>query len=173
MHWCQDETLAAMSAVPVVGVLFRKAHKWYHNKTHHKCHHEGCHDEHAEHMTVDGEILAPNLPDREALAPGEVDAKFGNLATILLMFDRRMLKSYTFPDTSEFEWFLAPEDKLEARWKNKFFSWNGAEWHPIPDVIPPTKEELLDRAVELLRITLEERGSEASLSQVGKFLESL
>lgn len=49
MHWCNDENLALLSAIPVVGFYFRKLHAWYHSKIHHPCHHEGCAQPHVEH----------------------------------------------------------------------------------------------------------------------------
>lgn len=127
MHWCADETLAAMSAVPVVGYFFRRVHNWYHSKMHHKCHHEGCSLDHAEHLTSDGEVMLPNPPGRTVISMEAVDKLFGELATILLVFDRRLIKSYTFPEPSEFIWF-AQGKQLSARWKNKFFAWNGQDW---------------------------------------------
>lgn len=133
MHWCQDETLAAASAIPVVGVLFRKAHKWYHKASHHKCHNPGCEAHHLDH--VHEEVLLPNPTDRTVISVADVDHLFGQLATITLMFDRRLLKTREFPPLSEFVWFMKQEDDgvmldLSARWKNKFFVWDGTDWKP-------------------------------------------
>lgn len=127
-HWCSDETLAAMSVVPVVGALFRKAHKWYHQKTHHKCHQPGCEAEHLHHDHE--EHLMPNPPARDVISMEEVDQRFGQLATIFLMFDRKLLGTNFFPATNEFVWFLSSDDTLSARWKNEFFLWDGKDWKP-------------------------------------------
>jgi hypothetical protein len=133
MHWCQDETLAAASAIPVVGVLFRKVHKWYHKASHHKCHNAGCEAHHLDH--VHEEPLLPNPTDRAVISVAEVDHLFGQVATIMLMCDRRLLKTREFPPLSEFVWFMKQEDDgvmldLSARWKNKFFVWDGTDWKP-------------------------------------------
>jgi ParB/Sulfiredoxin domain len=37
-HWCPDETLMLMAAIPFIGHYFRKAHNWYHSKFHHTPH---------------------------------------------------------------------------------------------------------------------------------------
>lgn len=125
MHWCQDETLAAMSTVPVVGYLFRKTHKWYHEKIHHKCHEAGCESEHLDH--VETEELIPNPPDRETVPVEYVDIFHGSATTILLTCDRKLLGTRDFPTADQFVWF-EKDNKLSARWKNKFFEWDGKEW---------------------------------------------
>ena len=38
MHWCTDETLMLLAALPWLGYYFRKLHVWWHNKYHHKPH---------------------------------------------------------------------------------------------------------------------------------------
>ena len=52
MHFCQDEALAIMSAIPAVGVFFKKIHAWFHKKTHHKCHEKDCYEDHVEHKKI-------------------------------------------------------------------------------------------------------------------------
>src|ERR1700722_15840619 len=56
MHWCSDESLAVLSAIPVVGYYFRKLHIWYHNKSHHPCHEKQCNKTHAEHCFMPANI---------------------------------------------------------------------------------------------------------------------
>ena len=38
MHWCMDETLMLLAALPWLGYYFRKLHVWWHTKYHHKPH---------------------------------------------------------------------------------------------------------------------------------------
>jgi hypothetical protein len=158
MHWCSDESLAAASAIPVIGALFRKAHKWYHKKTHHKCHQAGCDAKHLHHIEVE-ESLVPNPPARDVISMEEVDQHFGQLATIFLMFNRKLLGTNFFPAANEFVWFLSPDDTLTARWKNNFFVWDGKDWNLDPECIPKpdpradTNESLrcdVENVVELL-----------------------
>jgi len=130
-HWCADESIAAMSTVPVIGFLFRKVHKWYHKVSHHKCHNEGCDAHHLNH--VHEEPLVPNPTDRSIITVTDVDRLFGQLATIILMCDRRLLNTREFPPLSEFVWFIKQESNgimldLSARWKNQFFVWDGTDW---------------------------------------------
>ena len=172
MHWCQDETYAVMSGVPVVGYFFKRIHKWYHNKTHHKCHHQGCESDHAEHVTPGGETLLPNPPGRYVIQPETVDVLFGDLATILLMFDRRLLKTINFPEPNEFVWF-AQDNQLSARWKNKFFQWDGTEWSLEPSKVPPTREEQFDVAASIIRKLIGEEITSENVAEAQAFLESL
>lgn len=37
-HFCPDEVMAIMAAIPFIGVLFRRLHLWYHSKVKHKDH---------------------------------------------------------------------------------------------------------------------------------------
>ncbi len=49
MHWCIHEQLMLMTAIPLIGLWFKKLHAWYHLKFNHKCHTNGCEDIHVEH----------------------------------------------------------------------------------------------------------------------------
>lgn len=50
MHWCIDEQLMLMSALPFLGLFIRRIHLWYHSKFNHKSHcHQYC--EHSENET--------------------------------------------------------------------------------------------------------------------------
>jgi hypothetical protein len=124
MHFCSDEALAISTSIPIIGVFFRKLHKWYHSKTHHKCHEKDCQAEHVEHDLID----LPIPTDCVRLTVEEVDVRFGSIATILLMFDRKMLETKTFSPHSEFVWFLSSNDVLTARWNNKLFVWEQSSW---------------------------------------------
>lgn len=37
-HFCMDEALMLMAAIPFLGLWFRKVHHWYHLKFKHKNH---------------------------------------------------------------------------------------------------------------------------------------
>ena len=37
-HFCQDELLMLMAAIPIIGMYFNKIHLWYHNKFKHHSH---------------------------------------------------------------------------------------------------------------------------------------
>jgi hypothetical protein len=130
-HWCLDEQIALMSSLPVIGILFNKIHKWYHKASHHKCHEPGCNVNHLSHQIE--EVLLPNPTDHNVISVEEVDHLFGSLATIILMYDRKLLGTKEFPPHTEFVWFMKQEPNgiilnLSARWKNKFFVWNGNDW---------------------------------------------
>jgi hypothetical protein len=123
MHWCQDESIAAMSAIPVIGVLFHKLHNWYHKKTNHPCHKEGCQEKHLEHLNtreISTHLIKLSIP--------QIDEKFGQLATILLTNDRKLLETDYFPSVSEFSWFLDQDKYLIAYWNDKVFHWIEREW---------------------------------------------
>lgn len=176
MHWCQDETLAAMSTVPVVGYLFRKLHRFYHQKTHHKCHEPGCEAEHLNHVHLAEEELLPNPPGRDILTVPEVDHYFGTVATILLMFDRKLLGVPYFPPASQFTFFLSQPDNLSARWKNKFFIWDRRGWVLDPEYapkVPPRSDVGTDnRMICNVENTLELLHSIKRLSVEGGYLEA-
>lgn len=40
MHWCGEETMLLMTAIPFLGVFFRRLHTWYHSKVKHLPHGE-------------------------------------------------------------------------------------------------------------------------------------
>lgn len=61
-HWCADETLMLMTAIPFVGMYFRRIHAWWHNKFSHKCHEKTCEEKHVEH---------PKKPKRKVYQPKE------------------------------------------------------------------------------------------------------
>jgi hypothetical protein len=135
MHWCAQESKPLAMSIPFVGYFARKVYKRYHSLMHGKKHdHNECTAGHAEHTTYIHMVpLMPNPPGRDILTIEEVDSIFGQLATILLMFDRKLLETDIFPPSSEFLWFLSPDDTLSARWGNKFFVWDGQDWktgHP-------------------------------------------
>jgi hypothetical protein len=158
MHFCQDEALAIGSTVPVIGIFFKKIHKWYHKASHHKCHQPGCEAEHLEHGHVE-EVLMLNPTDRSVISVEEVDNLFGQLATIFLMHDRKLLETQEFPPHSEFVFFIRQELNgimldLSARWKNKFFLWDGEKWER--ELAEKLEEEVLiedislDKAAEII-----------------------
>jgi hypothetical protein len=80
-------------------------------------------------VAVKQEII-PNPSDRAIWTMEQVDSYFGFLPTTLLMFDRPLLGSQSFPPPWEFHWFVSTQedDVLSARWNNKFFRWNGNGW---------------------------------------------
>jgi hypothetical protein len=143
---CIDEALLALAALPLVGVAFRKLHRSFHTSTHHKCHTKGCNDLCVSHPTECVEEVA--VPDDwKQLTADEVDELYGDLPTILLMFDRVLLGTIdkypgdklpfwpslkgldmkSFPPRNEFSFFLSQDgslNELHARWKNKLFVWN-------------------------------------------------
>jgi len=158
-----------MSAIPAVGIFFKKLHNWYHEKINHKCHQAGC-DEH--HLNHHQEELLPNPVDREAISVAEVDNRFGQLATIMLMFDRKLLKTRKFIPHSQFVWFVSPDNVLSARWKNSFFMWDGKVWKSEnQEPAPLTREEQFDKAIGLLRQVV--AGETLDLNQTQEFLQSL
>jgi hypothetical protein len=55
-HFCTDELLALLAMLPVIGLLFRRMHTWWHNHFHHKCHEPGCNDTHVEHCHMLADI---------------------------------------------------------------------------------------------------------------------
>lgn len=172
MHWCQDETLAAMSAVPVVGILFKKVHKWYHKSTHHKCHHAGCESDHLDHVE---EALMPNPPARDVLTVEQVDSYFGQLATIILMHDRKLLGTREFPPHNEFVFFISPEeDILTARWKNKFFIWDGKDWSLDPEYLPKPvpRTDLASPQIHTVETVMDVLRSIQRVSVGGGYLET-
>src|SRR5258708_1984532 len=126
-HFCIDEWLILMATFPLIGIFFRKIHTWYHKANHHKCHQEGCQAEHVDHLPLEEELV-PSPPDRKVISMEEVDDQFGQLITILLMFDRAFLETKTFPPHAEFVWLLSPDNMLSARCGNKFFAWDGHNW---------------------------------------------
>lgn len=140
MHWCQDESVALMATIPVIGIAFRKLHNWVHQKMNHKCHHEGCDSTHTDHV----EEVVVSIPSTwREVTIDEVDRQFGDLPTILLMFDRVLLGTIdkypgeqsawemlsgekddgTFPTRNEFKFFLS-NNTLHGYCRGKFFVWN-------------------------------------------------
>lgn len=67
-HFCYDELLMILAAIPFIGILFRKIHNWWHTKFHHKCHEEYCYSDHVEHNPVPktGGALPPILPHKHS-----------------------------------------------------------------------------------------------------------
>lgn len=67
-HWCADETIALLSAIPFIGYFFARLHAWWHKKFNHPCHEEGCKDTHIHHVQVEytcdhGKTLHEACPD--------------------------------------------------------------------------------------------------------------
>ena len=57
IHWCNDESMMLMSAIPFIGYYFRKLHIWYHTKIKHRCHTKHCDSTHAEHSDDSSENM--------------------------------------------------------------------------------------------------------------------
>jgi hypothetical protein len=168
-HFCIDEFLAIMMVIPVIGIFFRKLHAKFHKSHHHKCHQSGCHEEHVDHtLSVE---LVPNPPDLIPISIQEVDTRFGHTATILLMFDRKLLKKDRFPPPSEFVFLLSDDDMLSARWINTFFLWDGKEWRPeCPEVEVPDRFE---QAITLLRKLVSQENESQVRVEAEEFLTHL
>jgi len=52
IHWCNDENLMLLAAIPFIGIWFRKLHAWYHTKIKHRCHKDNCTEMHVEHKDI-------------------------------------------------------------------------------------------------------------------------
>jgi hypothetical protein len=133
MHWCYQESEALAISIPVVGIWLRKIYVWQHNLFKGKSHnHHDCQAEHVEHESAIAVVVnAPDPPSLTRLTMEEVDERFGQLATILLMFDRKfLLGTEGFPEAESFTWFVSPDNHLFARWDNRFFAWDNNSWLP-------------------------------------------
>jgi hypothetical protein len=119
-----------LGGLPIVGYYYKKMHAWYHEKTHHKCHHHDSAADHVEHESAMAVVVnIPDPPGLTRLTMEEVDERFGQLATILLMFDRKfLLGTEFFPEAETFTWFVGQDNKLSARWNGIFFDWNDGGW---------------------------------------------
>jgi hypothetical protein len=148
-HWCPAESEALLVSIPFVGYYLRKGFKWYHNAFHGKKHnHEVCvashvkpcswpqelahipHGKVGEGPCVEhnlSEVLLPIPPERIVISPQDAECNFGILPLLLLKCDRKLLEVDYFPDSSEFVYMIdsLSGSRLTARWKNKFFTWDG------------------------------------------------
>jgi hypothetical protein len=164
VHFCQDELYATLATFPVIGYYYKKVHSWYHNKTQHKCHQQGCSSTHSEHpkLAVDTlkvccnkEFITPLPEGSQIITMREVDDRYGQLPTILLMFDRPLLKIKDFASEKDFTWLVSRHDTLLARFQNRLFVWDGERW--IAELVYELTEEKavkenisLDRAAQII-----------------------
>ena len=208
MHWCQDETYAALSTLPVIGYYYKKVHSWYHNKTQHKCHHQGCSATHSEHPNLtagefvhmahaagqdmlglcnDIEFITLHFGDSQIITMAEVDIRYGQLATILLMFDRPLLNVKEFQPETEFTWLVSKHDTLLACFQNRLFVWDGEKWEPelILELVkedPINQDVPLDKAAQIILMFMENEkiynsimdwDKSKAFSEAEKFLETI
>ena len=168
-----DETYATLSAFPIIGYYYKRIHNWYHEKTNHKCHQPGCSETHAEHTVKVKEVLVPNPSEWNVMTMEEVDAHYGQNATILLMFDRKLLGVKDFLPHSAFTWLFTLDDTLSARYGNKFFAWDGERWARQFEETPKPEYEpgSLDQAAKVIRMLM--ANEENAAVEAEKFLDTI
>ena len=121
MHWCMDETLMVMMALPIIGIFFRKLHTWWHKRSHHKCHQEGCNAEHVEHTPVVNHDEEWFMDDWTSVEAEYVEARFGGSIMDDLMGDLRLLQVDERPHDEEFNWFVNEIGDLRCQYKARIF----------------------------------------------------
>ncbi len=132
MHWCMDETLAFLAAIPFIGYLFHKLHVWWHKKFHHKCHKDGCDSDHVEHtyspfdrnnddnLLTKGDVLI--LTGWDSIIEEDVAARFGDDIIEDLISDDCLLDVDERPADDEFRWFVNDRQHLRAVFRERVFA---------------------------------------------------
>jgi hypothetical protein len=110
-HWCADESLAVMAALPFIGHYCRRLHAWYHSIFKTSCHTEKC-------------CQAPTSPSENSwdeISLSNVEEKIGLYAVDDLIGNLELLKIVDTPQDHEFSFFLNQEGQIKATFRGRIF----------------------------------------------------
>lgn len=115
-HFCTDELLAILAALPFIGIFFHRLHAWWHKRFNHKCHEKNCDSSHLEH---DNSLIASRSEDWDLISRDDVEARFGKSLINDLVWDSSFFKE--LPMHKDFTWWIVNGACLAAAYQGRIF----------------------------------------------------